>query len=69
MWRVTRVPAWRITTQWQDPARGHLLLFESKRLWFDPEPFIHGDRLTVLIDPQNPKRHVFDLSFLPEVAK
>lgn len=59
---------WRITAQWQDPAGGRLHLFESKRLWFDPEPFIAGDRITVLIDPRNPKRHVFDLSFLPEVA-
>lgn len=59
---------WRIAAQWQDPADGRLHLFESKHLWFDPEPFIAGDRITVLIDPRNPKRHVFDLSFLPEVA-
>lgn len=60
---------WRITAQWQNPVEGKLHVFESKRLWFDPEPFVKGDRITVLIDPRNPKRHVFDLSFLPEMAE
>jgi hypothetical protein len=60
---------WRITAQWQDPAGRKLHVFESKHLWFDPEPFVEDDRITVLIDPRNPKRHVFDLSFLPETAE
>lgn len=60
---------WRITAQWQDPTGRKVHVFESKRLWFDPEPFVESDRITVLIDPRNPKRHVFDLSFLPQMAE
>lgn len=67
--RVNGRSAWRITAQWQDTAEGKLHIFRSKRLWFDPERFIAGDRIAVRIDPRNPKRHVFDLSFLPEVAE
>jgi hypothetical protein len=60
---------WRIKAQWQDSTRQKLHIFESKRLWFDPEPFIGTETLTVLIDPGNPRRYVFDLSFLPEVVE
>lgn len=67
--RVNGQAPWRITAQWQDPVRKNVHVFKSKRLWFDPEPFIDRDRLTVLIDPKNPKRHMFDLSFLPEPAE
>lgn len=67
--RVNGQAPWRITAQWQDPIRKNVHVFKSKRLWFDPEPFIERDQLTVLIDPQNPKRHAFDLSFLPEPAE
>lgn len=66
--RVNGRTPWRITAQWLDPTGSKVHVFESKRLWFDPEPYIASERMTVLIDPNDPKRHVFDLSFLPKLA-
>jgi hypothetical protein len=60
---------WRITAQWLDPSGDKLHLFKSDHIWFDPEPFVDGDKIRVLIDPQNPDRYSIDLSFLPELAR
>jgi hypothetical protein len=59
---------WRIVSRWLDPARDELHLFESENLWFDPAPFITSKRITVFIDPNNPKRYSMDVSFLPKLA-
>jgi hypothetical protein len=59
---------WRIVCQWQDPATGLLHLFKSENLWFDPTPYIHAAELTVFVDPQRPRRHHVDVSFLPKLA-
>jgi hypothetical protein len=67
--RVNRRSPWRITAQWLDPTGDRIYLFTSDEIWFDPEPFVDGDKIPVLIDPQNPNRYRMDLSFLPELAR
>lgn len=57
---------WQITAQWEDPMRGEVHTFESEQLSFDPSPYLAGKWVPMLIDPQNPKRYLFDLSFLPK---
>jgi hypothetical protein len=58
---------WRVTSQWLDPATNKLRIFHSENLWFDPSRFVQAKKVTVLLDPNNPKRYHMDLSFLPEV--
>lgn len=59
---------WRIVSRWLDPARNELHLFQSENLWFDPTPFITSKRITVFVDPNNPKRYAMDVSFLPKLV-
>lgn len=63
------VPAWHLICQWQNPASGAVHLFHSEDLWFDPQPFLRGTTLSVLIDPKNPRRYSVDTSFLPQLAE
>jgi hypothetical protein len=63
------IPAWQLIYQWQNPASGAVHLFYSEDIWFDPQPFLRGTTLSVLIDPQNPKYFSIDTSFLPQLAK
>ena len=58
---------WRITSQWLDPASNKLRVFHSDNLWFDPTRFVTAKTVTVLLDPQDPKRYHMDVSFLPEL--
>jgi len=37
--------------------------------WLDPTPYVQGRRLTVFIDPTNPRRHLVDVGFLPRLAE
>ncbi len=59
---------WRITAQWTDPLSRKVHVFKSRRIWFDPTPFMKGETVSVLIDPDDPRRYMVDLSFLPEPA-
>ena len=59
---------WRIVSRWLDPAKNALYLYHSENLWFDPTPYIKVKRVTVFIDPTNPKRYSMDVSFLPKLA-
>jgi len=59
---------YRITSQWLDPHSNTLHVFKSENLWFDPSDFINSDDLLVYIDPNNPKKYLLDISFLPKVA-
>ena len=63
-----RRSTWRITAQWADPLSRKVHVFKSARIRFDPTPFIKGETVPVLIDPDHPRRHMVDLSFLPEPA-
>ena len=59
---------WRITAQWTDPLGRKVHVFKSARIRFDPTPFMKGETVSVLIDPDDPRRYMVDLSFLPEPA-
>jgi uncharacterized protein DUF3592 len=58
---------WYITSQWHDPRSNTLRIFHSENLWFDPTKFVTRKQVTVLLDPNNPKRYHMDVSFLPEL--
>ncbi len=58
---------WYITSQWHDPRSNTLRIFHSENLWFDPTKFVTRKKVTVLVDPNNPKRYHMDISFLPEL--
>jgi len=60
---------WRIVTQWLDPASSQLHMFRSQNLWFDPTAFVQSGRITVFVDPSNPRSHHMDVSFLPKLAE
>lgn len=59
----------QIVTQWQNPATSKVHVFRGKNLWFDPSGHIKGQRITVFIDADNPKKYYMDVSFLPELAE
>ena len=67
--RMNGQSPYRIVSQWDDPATGETHVFYSKNIWFDPEPYITGNEIRVLIDPNNPSRYLTDISFLPEQAE
>ncbi|MFD2230056.1 DUF3592 domain-containing protein [Alkalimarinus sediminis] len=59
---------YQIHTQWTNPENAKLHIFKSENIWFDPSNHIKNDKITVLIDRNNPKKYYVDTSFLPEVA-
>ena len=59
---------WRVVSQWLDPRSNALFVFRSENLWFDPTPYIRSKRVTVFVDPNNPRRYAMDVSFLPKLA-
>ena len=67
--RVNGRHPYRVLSQWQNPSTSEIHVFESDNLWFDPEDYIKSDKITVLIDRNNPKKYFVDLSFLPKLAK
>ncbi|HKU90636.1 MAG TPA: DUF3592 domain-containing protein [Steroidobacteraceae bacterium] len=60
---------WRIASQWLDPGSNAVRIFYSENLWFDPSSFVKRKQVTVLLDPNNPKRYHMDVSFLPELER
>jgi hypothetical protein len=60
---------WRISSQWLDPKNNTVRVFHSENLWFDPTSFMKRKKVTVLLDPNNPKRYHMDTSFLPDVER
>lgn len=58
---------WRLISQWKDPASNTVRVFHSANLFFDPTRYATRKRITVLLDPDNPKRYHMDISFLPEL--
>ncbi len=57
---------YRIYSQWHDPAQNKVFTFKSKAIWFNPEKYIQSKEIRVRIDPNNPRRYVMDVSFLPD---
>jgi hypothetical protein len=66
--RVNGRSPFRVVTQWQNPATSKLHVFESENLWFDPTSYIQGNKITVFIKPDNPKKYYVDVSFLPKLS-
>ncbi len=58
----------RVLSQWRNPATSEVHLFHSNNLWYDPTSYITSKRITVFIEPDNPKNYLVDLSFLPKMA-
>jgi hypothetical protein len=59
---------WRIVTQWQNPETGHVHLFHSDDIWFNPSEYVSGACVIVYVDPRNPKKYYMDITFLPKLA-
>lgn len=59
---------YQVITQWQNPATSQVHVFRSQYLWFDPSDYMVHDTITVLIEKNNPKKYVVDLSFLPKLG-
>ena len=57
---------YRILCQWLEPRTQTVCVFRSKPIWYNPEDYLHQDKIPVRIDPANPRRYVVDLSFLPK---
>ncbi|MDX3775717.1 DUF3592 domain-containing protein [Chromatiaceae bacterium AAb-1] len=58
----------RVLSHWQNPSTSDLHIFKSNNLWFDPSNYIKDKKITVFIEPGNPKKYYVDLSFLPKLA-
>lgn len=55
-----------IVAVWTDPETGRRHEFRSAPIDFDPTPWARPEGgITVFFDPRDPRRHVFDLAFLP----
>lgn len=57
-----------VLCQWQNPRTQEVHVFRSENLWFDPSDYLKRPQVRVFIEPENPKRYLVDLSFLPKMA-
>ena len=57
-----------VLCQWQNPQTQEIHVFQSENLWFDPSGHLKREQVRVYIEPNNPKRYLVDLSFLPKMA-
>jgi len=64
---VNGASGWVVSAQWHSTIDNTIYTFQSDQLWADPTPFIKDKKVSVLIDPANPKRYMVDLSFMPRV--
>jgi len=55
-----------IYSQWYDTIANKVYNFESDNIWFNPQPFIKSGKISVYINPSNPKKYYMDISFLPQ---
>ncbi len=68
--RVNGEHPYQIVTHWHNHSNGIHYTFKSDYLWEDPAPYVQDGRaINVRIDPNNPKRYIMDLSFLPAGSK
>lgn len=67
--RVNGRSPYQIISQAPDPSSNTVRVFESENIWFDPSEYIKSETIDVLVDPNNPKRYVMDISFLPTLAE
>jgi hypothetical protein len=57
-----------VLCQWQNPQTQEVHVFRSENLWFDPSDYLKRPQVLVFIEPENPRRYLVDLSFLPKLA-
>lgn len=57
-----------VLCQWQNPQTQEVHVFRSENLWFDPSDYLKRPQVMVFIEPENPRRYLVDLSFLPKLA-
>ena len=67
--RVNGRSPYQIISQSPDPSSNTVRVFESENIWFDPSEYIKSETIEVLVDPNNPKKYVMDISFLPKLAE
>jgi hypothetical protein len=67
--RVNGRSPYHIISQSPDPASNTVRVFESENIWFDPSEYIKEETIDVLVDPNNPRKYVMDISFLPKLAE
>lgn len=65
--RVNGRCPYQIVSQSSDPSSNTVRLFQSNNIWFDPSEYIKGEAIDVLLDPNDPKKYVMDISFLPKL--
>lgn len=66
--RVNGRSPYQIVSQSSDPASNTVRLYQSENIWFDPSEYIKGEVIDVLVDPNDPRRYIMDISFLPKLA-
>ncbi|CAJ0704830.1 DUF3592 domain-containing protein [Ralstonia holmesii] len=59
---------WRLFAQWLNPTTQTVYEFQSDPIWFDPSPYVQRETVSVVINANNPKQYVMDISFLPKKA-
>jgi len=57
---------WVIYAQMMDAATNRIHTFHSKNIWYNPKKYIHTRSVQVRVHPDNPRKYVMDISFLPE---
>ncbi|MDA9009319.1 DUF3592 domain-containing protein [Alphaproteobacteria bacterium] len=63
-YRVNGRRPYVIHAQWFDPKTASVRLFRSDNFWYDPEPYINQEEVTVFIDKNINSRYWMDTSFL-----
>lgn len=59
---------YNIKALWQDPKDGSSHSFKSSNIWFDPQPLIKQEKVTVYINRENPNKYFMDTSFLEKAS-
>lgn len=67
--RVNGRSPYQIVSQSNDPSTNGVRVYQSENIWFDPSEYIKGEAIDVLVDPNNPKKYVMDISFLPKLSE
>lgn len=63
---INGLSPWRIQAQALIDGKVHR--FVSEDLWYDPSPYLQRGQVDVRYLAEDPKKHLMDISFLPEFA-
>jgi hypothetical protein len=53
-----------VVAEWRNPVSKELVRFRSRQVWDDPTERARNRMITVVVDPNNFRRYIMDLSFL-----